>query len=302
MKPFSGQRKHGLAAARPGAVALLALLAPGFASAAVVQLSPRNAERAVRSQTLFIVLHTTEAPERSAFSKLRQRGECHFFVARSGRVYQFIQTGRVAYHAGLSMWQGRGNIDTCSIGIEVSGCHNRPLAAAQIASLAGLVGDLQRRYGIPDEKVLPHCSVAYGRANRWHKRDHRGRKRCGMLFGQTALRSRIGLTARPASDPDVRAGRLAVGDAELHAALYGRSAAPLVSVAASQAPAPPHPPPAPGRSVTLRRGQSAWEAAGTAYRSASTLYVFPDGRRLRGNQVRNWRAVPPGTRIVLNAP
>jgi len=55
-------------------------------------------------------------------------------------------------------------------------------------------------------------------------------------------------------------------------------------------------------STTRRRGQSAWDVAGAAYKSRTTLYEFPDGRRLRGNEIRDWRALSPGTKVTLGVP
>ena len=71
--------------------------------------------------------------------------------------------------------------------------------------------------------MLTHSQVAYGAPNKWQPRSHRGRKRCGMMFAMPSVRSKLNLTARPAFDPDVKAGRLVVGDAYLAQVLYGPS-------------------------------------------------------------------------------
>ena len=61
----------------------------------------------------------------------------------------------------------------------------------------------------------------YGAPNKWQKKNHRGRKRCGMLFAMSSVRTQLGLVRRPASDADVRAKRLVVGDDYLRRVLYG---------------------------------------------------------------------------------
>ncbi|MBN1558170.1 MAG: N-acetylmuramoyl-L-alanine amidase, partial [Lentisphaerae bacterium] len=188
--------------------------------------SPRNRERDRRRSTDFIILHTTEGGSKGSIEKIRERGEAHYVVDVSGKVYRIIDKSRVAYHAGLSMWDGRRNLDLCSLGIEVVGYHYRDITGAQYRALAELLGELQRIYRIPDERVLTHCMVAYGAPNRWHKEPHRGRKRCGLVFAQQSTRRKLGLDRKPAYDPDVRAGRLVEADPYLARILYGNGAAP----------------------------------------------------------------------------
>jgi hypothetical protein len=53
-----------------------------------------------------------------------------------------------------------------------------------------------------------------------HARPHRGRKRCGMRFGLSSVRRNLGLLSQPRYDPDVAAGRLAIGDPYLARVLY----------------------------------------------------------------------------------
>jgi len=253
--------------------------------------SPRNRERPKRERTEYIILHTTEGAKTSALRKLRQNGEAHYLVDREGRVYRIIHRSRVAYHAGRSMWKGERNLDTCSIGIEAVGYHNRELPDAQYAALRELVAELQGIYRIPDGNVLTHCMVAYGTPNRWHKRSHRGRKRCAMNLSTHAARLRLGLTQGPAYDPDVRAGRLAEADPHLANVLYGATAGRGGTAARVSN----------GEANVIAAGRSAWDIARDRYDSPDTLYRLPDGRTLRGSEVRAWRAIPPGTRVILSA-
>ena len=81
---------------------------------------------------------------------------------------------------------------------------------------------LQKEYKIDDAHVVCHSHVAYGAPNKWQKRNHRGRKRCGMLFAMPSVRQRLNLKSKPAYDPDVRARRLVVGDPYLERVLYGK--------------------------------------------------------------------------------
>lgn len=186
-------------------------------------LSPRNAERPLRKATTLIVLHTTEAPAKSSLNKLSERGEAHYCVTEQGIVYRIVDKNREAFHAGRSMWKAKEDCDEYSIGIEVVGHHDKSMPLAQIDALKELVRRLKSSYGIPDASVVCHSHVAYGAPNTWHRKKHRGRKRCGMLFAMPSVRARLGLAARPAYDPDIRAGRLVQGDEYLAGVLYGRT-------------------------------------------------------------------------------
>jgi len=204
--------------------------------------SPRNKERPLRKATTLIVLHTTEAHAKSSLNKLSERGEAHYCVVEDGTVYRIVDRDREAFHAGRSMWQGKEDCDEFSIGIEVVGHHDQAVTLQQLEALKELLARLKRMYSVTDARVVCHSHVAYGAPNSWHKKKHRGRKRCGMLFAMPSVRARLGLTARPTSDPDVKAKRLVQGDPGLEdvlygkcdtmAALYGRRSAPVVMRAA----------------------------------------------------------------------
>lgn len=183
--------------------------------------SPRNPERPLRNATRLIVLHTTEAGARSSLNKLSERGEAHYCIDEKGVVHRIVDRDREAFHAGRSMWCGREECDSHSIGIEVVGFHDKPVTLPQIEAIRDLVAILKKEYRLKDAQVVCHSHVAYGAPNKWQKRNHRGRKRCGMLFAMPSVRQRLNLKSKPAYDPDVRAKRLTVGDPYLEKVLYG---------------------------------------------------------------------------------
>ncbi len=228
--------------AATGIVAVLvALLLPLNLSAIEVSnryRSPRNPERKIRKSTELIVLHTTEAPARSSLNKLSNMGEAHFCVTEEGSIYRIMDRDRIAYHAGRSMWNGKEDVDNFSIGIECVGYHDKAMPTVQIAAIRGLVKELQSMYGLSDERVVCHSHVAYGPPNKWHRKRHRGRKRCGMLFAMPSVRALLGLRTRPLQDLDVRAKRLVVGDEYLEKVLYGRVDTMKSAYANARLPAP----------------------------------------------------------------
>ena len=208
--------------------------------------SPRSSERKIRPSTDFIILHTTEAPARSSLNKVSDRGECHYCVTEEGTIYRIVDRDREAFHAGRSMWNGRTDIDKYSIGIECVGYHDKPMSVVQLNAIRDLVKELQRLYRLSDDRVMTHSMVAYGEPNKWQKRKHRGRKRCGMLFAMPSVRRVLGLNSRAPADPDTQAKRLAVGDPYLQKVLYGNVDTMRAAYANVPAPvrAPPPKPPA----------------------------------------------------------
>ncbi len=209
------------------AAAAIALFACRCAAAPLVlkddYRSPRNKERPFRKSTRLIVLHTTEAHAKSSLNKLCERGEAHYCVTEKGEVYRIVDRDREAFHAGRSMWNAKEDCDEFSVGIEVVGHHDKTMPLVQLEALRELVDRLKKIYNIKDEQVVCHSHVAYGAPNTWHKKKHRGRKRCGMLFAMPSVRAKLGLKARPASDPDVKAKRLVQADSYLESVLYGKT-------------------------------------------------------------------------------
>ena len=283
--------------------------------------SPRNPERKIRQSTELIVLHTTEAPARGSLLKVSERGECHFLVTEEGAVYRIVDRDREAFHAGRSMWNGKEDVDKFSIGIECVGYHDKEMPLVQLYAIRDLVKDLKKMYHLTDDKVVTHSQVAYGAPNKWQKKKHRGRKRCGMLFAMPSVRRVLELTARVSVDPDTRAKRLTVGDDYLAKVLYGNvdtlkgaygkvpvkaEAKPAASKpAAKPAPKPavaakPASPAKPFRRIpvtiedlkaqgytmkgAVRKGVTASQIAGAKWNSATTYYTIRN-KVIPGNMI-----------------
>ena len=288
-RTYDRTMKRGIQSIFAGVI--LAIVMSGDVSAFQITsyYSPRNRERPPRTRTDYIILHTTEGAARGSLRKVRRNGEAHYFVNTNGHVYRIISRERVAFHAGRSMWRGKTNLDNYSLGIEVVGYHNKSITTAQYQALRELLRQLQSIYHIPDERVLAHSMVACGAPNRWHKRSHRGRKRCGMLFVRDSVRKKLGLDKKPRFDPDVKAGRLAVGDPYLAKVLYGRKREVKTAVGRFTA----------DNANIISPGRTAWDIARERYNSPDVIYRFPDGKELRGDRITAWNTISAGTRVIL---
>lgn len=85
----------------------------------------------------------------------------HFFIARTGKVWQFVDCEQRAWHAGASCYRGRSQCNDDSIGIELEGLEGDPFEPAQYTALARLCQDLAQRY--PIAHLAGHEHIAPGR-------------------------------------------------------------------------------------------------------------------------------------------
>lgn len=85
----------------------------------------------------------------------------HFYIRRSGELWQFVSCDDRAWHAGTSRYRGRDNCNDDSIGIELEGLEGNDFEPAQYETLSSLCAALGQRY--PVEHIAGHEHVAPGR-------------------------------------------------------------------------------------------------------------------------------------------
>jgi N-acetylmuramoyl-L-alanine amidase len=130
--------------------------------------SPNHGERASGKAVDMIVLHYTGMPLAERALKWLRDPESnvssHYFVFEDGRIAQLVDESRRAWHAGKSSWAGETDINSCSIGIELSNPGHEfgyvPFPDTQIAAAIDLCRDILSRHAIPPERVLAHSDVA----------------------------------------------------------------------------------------------------------------------------------------------
>ena len=115
-----------------------------------------------------LVLHYTgmkTGPE--ALDRLRDpeaKVSSHYLVEEDGRVFRLVAEERRAWHAGVSFWRGRRNVNGDSIGIEiVNPGHEfgyRAFPEAQVESVIALVADIRTRWDIEDRDIVGHSDIA----------------------------------------------------------------------------------------------------------------------------------------------
>jgi N-acetylmuramoyl-L-alanine amidase len=88
----------------------------------------------------------------------------HYLIEEDGTLWRLVPEERRAWHAGLSFWAGRRDINSVSIGIELANPGHefgyRAFPDAQMAALEALCRDILARHPIPARHVLGHSDVA----------------------------------------------------------------------------------------------------------------------------------------------
>ena len=85
----------------------------------------------------------------------------HFFIERTGKVWQFVSCDQRAWHAGKSAYRGRSNCNDDSIGIELEGLEGDRFEAVQYERLGQLCMALSQTY--PIQYIAGHEHIAPGR-------------------------------------------------------------------------------------------------------------------------------------------
>lgn len=114
-----------------------------------------------------IVLHYTAMDTaQAALARLSDpqfEVSAHYLIGRCGQVWQLVDEEMRAWHAGAGAWGGQGDVNSRSIGIELSNSGEEPFSELLMSSLEALLSDLMARRNIPPEGVIGHSDMAPGR-------------------------------------------------------------------------------------------------------------------------------------------
>lgn len=132
-------------------------------------LSPNWDER--EEPISMVVLHYTDM--RSADEAIARlcdpeaKVSAHYLITEQGEVVRLVPEEKRAWHAGVSYWRGKSNVNGISIGIELDHPGHtggyRDFAEAQIDALLPLLHRIVRQYDIPRANVVGHSDVAPAR-------------------------------------------------------------------------------------------------------------------------------------------
>lgn len=99
------------------------------------------------------------------FDEIKElRVSAHCLINRQGEITQYVSFNQMAWHAGVSSFQGREKCNEFSIGIELEGSNNQPFTAAQYQTLAQLTQQIMQCYPqITADRIVGHSDIAPGR-------------------------------------------------------------------------------------------------------------------------------------------
>jgi N-acetylmuramoyl-L-alanine amidase len=136
----------------------------------VIEAPSPNFDPRTTIPSILVLHYTGMKTGEEAIARLRDpeaRVSSHYVVEEDGRIFRLVPEERRAWHAGVSFWRGRRNVNGDSIGIEiVNPGHEfgyRPFPEAQVASVIALTTDIRTRWTIEDRDIVGHSDVAPAR-------------------------------------------------------------------------------------------------------------------------------------------
>ena len=92
------------------------------------------------------------------------RVSSHLFIDREGLVTQFVPFDKVAWHAGVSEFNGKDNCNEFSIGIELEGTDHIEYTSDQYSALIEVTKILMQAYPeITIDNIVGHKHIAPAR-------------------------------------------------------------------------------------------------------------------------------------------
>lgn len=88
------------------------------------------------------------------------RVSAHCLIRRDGEIVQYVPFDKRAWHAGVSVYQGRERCNDFSIGIELEGTDTVAYTDEQYQQLAALTRLLIKQYPSVAENMTGHCDIA----------------------------------------------------------------------------------------------------------------------------------------------
>ena len=131
--------------------------------------SPNFNARAEHAKIEYIVLHYTGMKDtKSAIERMTDpaaKVSAHYLIDETGNIVQMVQESERAWHAGISFWKNQTDMNSASIGIELSNPGHefgyRAFTPEQISSLKLLLEAITERHNMNRKRfLLAHSDIA----------------------------------------------------------------------------------------------------------------------------------------------
>ena len=114
-----------------------------------------------------IIIHYTEISYKDTiekFSNPKESVSSHFIINKDGEIIQMVDCEKRAWHAGVSSWKNKENINNNSIGIELVNNGNELFTEEQYTSLNQLIKNLKKKHpNMKEDLILGHEDIAPNR-------------------------------------------------------------------------------------------------------------------------------------------
>jgi len=124
-------------------------------------------KRSKKSINMIIIHYTGMQSERESLKRLTDlkfKVSCHYFINKRGEVFNMVNEANIAWHAGLSCWSKKKNLNKNSIGIELENKGHQfgytNFKKKQIKKLIILSKILIKKYKIAPKNVIGHSDIA----------------------------------------------------------------------------------------------------------------------------------------------
>ncbi|AUH34048.1 N-acetylmuramoyl-L-alanine amidase [Paracoccus tegillarcae] len=175
--------------------------------------SPNHGDRRGHSVELIVLHYTAMQDGPSARDRLCDPDaevSAHWLVHEDGSPEALVPEDRRAWHAGAGSWQGREDVNSRSIGIEIVNPGDHPFPMVQMDAVVTLVREIAARHGLGPAAVIGHSDMAPGRKSDPGPRFDWGRlarEGLALAAGQgedRPLCDSLDAIGYPAADPDTR--------------------------------------------------------------------------------------------------
>ncbi len=133
-------------------------------------LSPNHYPASYFKDKSILVIHATAADTWNStkhwFKNPQSKASSHYVVDKNGDIYQMVDEAYPAWHAGISRWNGKTDLNRHSIGIEIVNNSIKPYPEEQIQAVIKLSADIMRRNGITSENLVRHSDISGFRGKR----------------------------------------------------------------------------------------------------------------------------------------
>lgn len=115
----------------------------------------------------FLILHHIEANslDHAIEQLMKAEVSSHFMIDESGKIFELVDENDIAYHAGVSYWNGCEGLNKTSIGIEFinSDAFGKKFEKNQLEAGISLCRYIAAKYDIQPENIIGHSDIAYHR-------------------------------------------------------------------------------------------------------------------------------------------